>query len=298
MNENAQNEKIESFFLTKFRKHCNKTQNFAIHNCRKNGEFGNFIIIYGTSSSKHKNHANKKRIKFLICDNCRKSYFINEFHNYCEFCKVSYLCSPLFKNENENLLPATLNPAHCEMFVNEELLCIKCKSILYLELISNNLICKNQDCDFCVPIDECKNINFKCKYCKINFNSNVKIFNPLDLEAFKDNIKKALLYKRKAYPGKLSCCQKIKEKKAYFFHNKDCKGILYFGEFKKKIILVCSKCKAVNLYSKFIWTCPECGVHFRDKNSEENEIKVKKVKSSNKLIKDRRLFSNYEDGNN
>ena len=298
INQNAQNEKLESFFLTKFRKHCNKTQNFAIHNCKKNGEFGNFIIVYGTSSSKHKNSENKKKIKFLICDNCRKSYFINEFHNYCDFCKISYLCSPLFKDENENLLPAALNPAHCEMFVNEELLCIKCKNILYIDLINNNLICKNQECDFCVPIDECKNINFKCKYCKNYFYSNVKIFNPLDLEAFKDNIKKALLYKRKAYPGKLSCCQKIKEKKTDFFHNKDCKGNLYFGEFNKKLILVCSKCKAVNLYSKFIWTCPECGVHFRDKKSEESEIKVKKTKSSNKLIKARKLFPNFEDVNN
>ena len=39
----------------------------------------------------------------------------------------------------------------------------------------------------------------------------------------------------------------------------------------------------MNQYSKFIWTCPECGIHFRDKKSEINEIKIRKIKSSNKI---------------
>ena len=46
---------------------------------------------------------------------------------------------------------------------------------------------------------------------------------------------------------------------------------------------MCSKCKAVNQYSKFIWTCPECGLHFRDKKSEINEIKIRKTKSSSRV---------------
>ena len=49
------------------------------------------------------------------------------------------------------------------------------------------------------------------------------------------------------------------------------------------MIIVCSKCKAVNQYSKFIWTCPECGLHFRDKKSEINEIKIRKTKSSSRV---------------
>jgi len=288
--QNPLNEGVESFFLTNFRKHCNKTQNYAVHQCNKKDETGNFIIV-------NINKDDNKRIKYVICDNCRKSFFINEFYNYCENCKISYLCSTLSKNENENLLPATLNPPHCESFVNEELLCEKCKNTLYIDLKDNKLICGNKNCDYCEAIEDDKKINFECKNCKNTFLSNVKIYNPIELLHFKDIINKALLYKRKAYPGKLSCCKKIKEKKTDFFHKKDCKGKLYFGEYNNKIIIICSKCKAVNQYSKFIWTCPECGIHFRDKKSEENEMKVRKTKSSNKLVKSKQLFPNLEDEN-
>ena len=131
--QNPLNEGVESFFLTNFRKHCNKTQNYAVHQCNKKDETGTFIIV-------NINKDDNKRIKYVICDNCRKSFFINEFYNYCENCKISYLCSSLSKNENENLLPATLNPPHCESFVNEELLCEKCKNTLYIDLKDNKLI--------------------------------------------------------------------------------------------------------------------------------------------------------------
>ena len=300
--QNSPNEKIESFFLTKFRKHCNKTQNYAIHQCNKEGETGNFIIVYGYSSLQSFNdnsskEKNKNKMKYLICDNCRKSYFIHEFKNYCEFCKISYLCGPLIKEENENLLPASLNPSHCETFVNEELLCEKCNNKLYIDINNNKLICGNKNCGYCEEIENNRKITFKCKLCHNNFNSNVKIYNPLELVHFKEVINKALLYKRKAYPGKLSCCREIKEKKTDFYHKKDCKGNLYFAEYNHKIIIICSKCKAVNLYSKFIWTCPECGLHFRDKKSEESEIKIRKTKSSNKLFKAQKLFPNFEDEN-
>ena len=288
--QNPLNEKIESFFLTNFRKHCNKSQNYAIHQCNKNDETGNFIIV-------NVERENGKKMKYVICDNCRKSFFIQEFINYCEFCKTSYLCSTLSKSEDENLLSATLNPPHCESFVNEELLCEKCKSTVYIDMKNNKLICGNQMCDYIITIEDNKKINFKCKSCKDSFYSNVKIYNPIELLHFKDIVDKALLYKRKAYPGKLSCCKKIKEKKTDFFHKKDCRGQLYFGEYNNKIIIVCSKCKAVNQYSKFIWTCPECGIHFRDKKSEENEMKVRKTKSSNKLIKSRKILPNVEDEN-
>ncbi len=301
--QNPLNENIESFLLTKFRKHCIHTQNYAVHQCNKSGETGNFIVVYENTSSDNTfneielNENNKNKIKYVICDNCRKSYFINKFHNFCENCKTSYLCGPLIKDEDENLLPATFNPPHCETFVNEEILCEKCKNKLYIDLKNNNLICGNKNCDYNIPIENNKNFDFKCKMCNKHFSSNVKIFNPLEITHFKDIINKALLYKRKAYPGKLSCCKRIKEKRTDFFHKKDCKGNLYFVEYNQKIILVCSKCKAVNLYSKYIWTCPECGLHFRDKKSEENEIKIRKTKSSNKLIKNKKLFPNLDEEN-
>ena len=210
-----------SYFFTNFRKHCHKTQNIAIHQCNKSGKTGNFISIYGYSSSNKNNENNdnnsntnnKPRIKYLICENCRKSYFTQEFPNFCQNCNLTYLCSSLYKNEDSNVLSATLNPPHCETFVNEEIPCEKCKNILYIDIKNHLLKCSNNKCDFCISLDKNENnINFKCKICKNNFYTNVKIYNPIEVFHFKDIINKALLYKRKAFPGKLSCCNESKEK--------------------------------------------------------------------------------------
>ena len=104
-----------SYFFTNFRKHCLYTQDIAIHQCNKKGEMGNFISIYINSTSEPNN---KPKIKYLICDNCRKSYYVYEFPNFCQNCNTTYLSSSLYKNENANFLSATFNPPHCESFVN------------------------------------------------------------------------------------------------------------------------------------------------------------------------------------
>ena len=300
--QNPLNENIETFYYTKFRKHCHNTQHFATHQCNKNGETGNFIIVFGQSDTSPQTPNNsgekiKNILKYLICNNCRKSFFVHEFDNYCEFCKMTYLCGPLIMDEDENIFPAALNPPHCENYVNEELKCEKCKNKLFIDIKNSKLICGNKNCDYSLEIENNKKYSFKCKTCHTDFYSSIKIYNPLELVHFKEIINKALLYKRKAYPGKLSCCKKIKEKKTDFFHKKDCRGNLYYAEYNQKLFIICSKCKAANQYSKFIWTCPECGLHFRDKRSEENEMKIRKTKSSNKLIKSKKLFANFENEN-
>ena len=282
-----------SYFFTNFRKHCLYTQDIAIHQCNKKGEMGNFISIYINSTSEPNN---KPKIKYLICDNCRKSYYVYEFPNFCQNCNTTYLSSSLYKNENANFLSATFNPPHCESFVNEEIPCTKCKNILYIDFEKKLLKCGDKNCNFHINLKLSKNnINFKCKICKNYFISNVKIYNPIEVFHFKDIIKKALLYKRKAFPGKLSCCDEIKAKRTDFYHKKDCKGNLYLAEYNQKLIIVCSKCKAVNQYSKFIWTCPECGLHFRDKKSEINEIKIRKTKSSNRMINNNKIRGSLQD---
>ena len=100
---NEEDTQDNSYFFTNFRKHCHKTQNTAIHQCNKNGETGNFISIYNNpSSNQNKDNNNtdniKPRIKYLICDNCRKSYFTQEFPNFCQNCNLTYLSSSLYKN--------------------------------------------------------------------------------------------------------------------------------------------------------------------------------------------------------
>ena len=64
-----------------------------------------------------------------------------------------------------------------------------------------------------------------------------------------------------------------------FYHKKDCEGILYVGELNHKIIIVCEKCKAINFYERFIWTCPSCGVRFRDKIRYKSKDEIMRIDS-------------------
>ena len=48
--------------------------------------------------------------------------------------------------------------------------------------------------------------------------------------------------------------------------------MLYFGQYNSKTIIICEKCKAINFLEKFIWTCPLCGVRFKDREDKSNII--------------------------
>ena len=84
-----------------------------------------------------------------------------------------------------------------------------------------------------------------------------------------------MIVREKAHPGILPCCKNLDENNLLFYHKKDCRGSLYFWILNKKVIVICDKCKAINFFSRFIWTCPNCGLHFKAKK-EEIEEKIKK----------------------
>lgn len=255
----------ESDYITNFRKHCSKTGEFAIHKCHNDREeFGKFIPVY-----------TNKNIKYVICNLCRKVYVINKFKNYCEECRQVYYCNLLSKEENPNLLPATWNPPHCETIINKNIYCNKCKGILYLNLLNNELQCINRKCK---NILEPNNIQWNCPSCNDFFRSNAKVFNPSEVDHCKYLIKKALILKQKAHPYKIPCCKDMELINTEFSHGKNCSGILYFVENNKKLIVVCKKCRAINWFTSFIWTCPKCKTRFRDINSDRNEEVLKKSK--------------------
>ena len=71
---NDKNDKnMDLFYFKNFIKHCSKTGGYAIHFC-KNKKKSKFIIVY---SQEEKN--NNDKIKYIICENCRKAYFIKAF---------------------------------------------------------------------------------------------------------------------------------------------------------------------------------------------------------------------------
>ena len=258
--DNYSNENNNNIYFTEFKKHCPKTQENAIHLCHKN-ETGLFIKVYL-----------KDEIKFIICDKCRKSYYANLFVNYCKNCKCNYYSGFISSKENGISQLATYSNPHCESIVNDKIPCIKCKSPLYYNIKDNIIECIKPECKYKIRINY---TNWKCSTCSNYFKSDIKFYNHFDLLYIKRIFEIALLIKQKAHPGILPCCQDLDEKNLIFFHKKDCKGILYFWILNKKIIVICEKCKAINYFNRFIWTCPNCGLHFRAKK-EEIEEKIKK----------------------
>ena len=256
-----QNINDNSFFFTKFRKHCIKTENFAMHKCHDNN-----IGYYILSSKKiiKKGIGGQSSFQYLICNKCKSVFSTNKFINFCKDCNENYLSSALSHNEDPDLILATWKRPHCDCLVNEKIKCKKCKyNFLYLNTKSNRLQCKNKSCNF---NETPYNIEWNCNVCNKSFYSNVKIYNPVEVQQIKDIIKLSLLLKKKAHPTNISCCKNIDVLTQNFFHKKECKGLLYFGEYNSKTIIVCEKCKAINFLAKFIWTCPLCGVRFRGKS--------------------------------
>ena len=261
---NNKNNELNNYYLKNYVYHCDSISEYAIHNCEKK-IFGKFIKVYDKTNEKNKNQT-----RYLICENCRKTYFIEHFLNYCEKCQLNYYSTELNSNIKD-ILPATLKDPHCEPVVNEKLHCQYCKHTLYLNLSTNQLKCLN-----CRFVSSQKNMDWKCNVCSKLSKSDVIVYNKSEVNYIKKIISYGLLMKKLAHPIKLPCCKNLDTKTTIFYHKKECKGTIYFAEFHSKLIIICEKCKAVNNFRKFIWTCPECSLRFKDTNWEENELKLRK----------------------
>ena len=120
--------------------------------------------------------------------------------------------------------------------------------------------------------------------CKKDFYLNVKIYifyiyKPLSLA-----IKNSLINKILALPSFIPCNHNIKE----FYHKKECNGIAYISNYNGRKMVLCSKCKSMIKYEKFIFECPICNLRFRDENNDnfEEEDHIDKVKEEKKIIDD------------
>ena len=278
-----ENPKEVSYF-TKYRKHCINSDVTPLHKCAINNSLGKFIEVINTRKNSNNN--------FVICTNCRFCYKTSFIKVYCSECKCEYFTSKLNENEDGNILPATWKEYHCDrIIVNEMMKCIKCQKILYLNLNSKNLVCLNKTCMFSTNP---RSIIWKCKICKKDFRSLAKVYNPLEKTILENEIWKALILKRKAKPKiKLCCLKNEKNENIKYFHDKYCKGELFEGIVNNKEIIICGKCHAVNLYDKFIWTCPKCNKKIslvnnkaqNERKDNDNKINIK-VKNILKLEKE------------
>ena len=245
-------------YLTNFRKHCINLDQIPLHKCSEN-VYGKFIEVYEEKKRKFLPKKTKEKALYVICNECYKCYSTDFIKILCSCCKKEYYSNKLDEKDNENILPATWEEYHCKpIIVNETMKCIKCENILYINLYTKKLVCLNQKCNF---KSDSKSIIWKCRLCQEDFTSLAKIFNPLENKILQNSVFKCLLNKEICFPQKLYCCCLIKRNNKYT-HNKNCEGELYKGSLNNKLIVVCSKCHAVNYYEKFIWTCPLCNLKF------------------------------------
>ena len=250
-------------YLKNYRKHCLYDSEYANHNCQNNSKF---ILLA--------NNKNKNNFEYIICNNCQKVYKNSFFLSKCFHCDMEYY-SEILNQENEiYLFPVTFKENHCKKLNNNKIPCIKCKSFLYINLRTGMLNCLNNKCNFSSKPED---ILYTCEKCNSIFNSEIIIYNPLNIQIIKKIINRILLLKNKAHPHKIPCCDLKIENSTIFYHNIHCKGILYFGEFKDDMIIACEKCHSINYYENFIWNCPKCQKRFK----EENNMIIKDIKDDN-----------------
>ena len=246
----------ESLF-TGFRKHCIYTEDYASHNCRPIKEIGksnncHFISVYSADL--------KKEVKFVFCESCKKVYYSSYILTLCNKCNVEYYTSLLSPEENPNMLLATWQNYHCPQIINEKMKCVKCKQFLYLDMKNGLLNCLNEKCD---ANYKSSRLLWNCSVCKAVFKSEARPYNPLEITYINKLIEQTILLKHKAHPTKLPCC-KLNVFFTDFYHKKGCDGNLYESELNDKIIVVCEKCRFIDYFERFVWTCPKCGKIFKD----------------------------------
>ena len=278
-------------FLSGFRKHCIHTDDLACHNCCSNEKDGDknshFLIVNDPDS--------KNSIKFVVCENCKKVYYSSFILAHCFGCGLDYYTSLLSPEENPELLLATWENYHCRQLINEKMKCIKCDEPFYVNMKTGLLMCLNKKCEF---ISKPTRILWTCSICKAEFKSAAIPYNPLDVIVTKKLVSQTLLLKHKAHPDEMPCC-KINVFFTDFYHKLTCDGILYESELDDSKVIVCEKCKAINFYDRFNWTCPKCRKRFRSKyiipsnhNTYNNTLKALKQdnnsnRNSNKKEKEK-----------
>ena len=107
--------------------------------------------------------------------------------------------------------------------------------------------------------------------------------------------------KKLAVPKKFPCGHFNKN----LFHKKDCDGSIFFTYYNGRKMVLCSKCKSIIKYEKFIFICPQCNLRFRDEINEEDfliekENEMKKKEEEKKYVEEyyKKIFEKNIDFSN
>ena len=276
-------------YLTNFTKHCLQTDYYARHKCPKNNYLGYFVSIPITDSETKKNisgnnfkktEENLKNIKYVICISCKKIYLSYKFLNYCSNCETNYLSQISNINEKQTLLPIVWSNNHCELNLNEKVICSKCNSQICID-IKNNIL----KCPKCKIYNSQKNIERTCNVCNCKFKSNIQIYNSLEMNELNNIINESLSLKIKAYPKNPHSCKNKNNEFIDYFHSSNCSGKIYIHKYNNENVIICEKCKRVFYYDKFIWTCPYCKETFQENKNDKKSKIIRIEKDMNSMKK-------------
>ena len=237
-------------YVKNFSSHCNYEQ-IALHIC--GAKMLEIILEKEPIPNIH---------NYVLCTGCKKCYFGARVPGYCPFAQKQYYFKINDEIEKNDLVPATWDEYHCkDRIINEQMSCVRCGNLFYLK--DGKLFCKN-----CKLIVDPLMIVWTCNICKKEFKSKAKKYNPLEFQEEENAIKDAFLYKIIVKPNELpcKCIRRNNIKNTVFYHNKKCKGLMYFSKLRKNEIVVCSLCKCFYDIKKFLWNCPICEKNFECKN--------------------------------
>ena len=261
-------------YLNTFIPHCNNNNtSVAIHEC---GE--RLLTVHDSSNN----------VTHAICIGCKSCYFAECIKLFCITCQIPYYSKFLNDKElKEELVIATWEKYHCNQLINDHMRCIKCNEAFYLNRKSNILRCKKCKIDV-----KPSNIAWQCLVCKLEFKCQPKQYFPLEFKIVRDAIKETLSKKELALPSSTPCCEKLAKE---FFHKKECTGMIYQGTLFNKPIIVCEKCRAMNFFERFTWTCPVCFKKFRQKQKEPTSASESKNISTQETPK---INNNFKSAKN
>ena len=264
----SKREKALHYFRGEIIPHCpeDKKDDYYIHTCGKRFQF----FKHKTNNNLNNDLSQHNGIYYdyiLYCIECNliyKSSLIKFkcFNNDTEFYSKLLINLNEDDKSNENIY-ATWKKYHCNAIINDTMKCDKCEESFIFLQESNLLYCPS-----CKIKKNPLDITWKCIICQKEFQTEAKIYNPLEYKSLKICVKDAIVNKIKAKPEYMVCKCDIDIDNTIFFHKAFCKGELYLGEINSQKVIVCGKCDTLGLYEGYIWTCPNCMKRFKTKKRE------------------------------
>ena len=261
--------------------HCSgdKKDDYYIHTCGERFQFFRYKLnnnIPNISNNNLNHHHGIHYDYILFCIKCDMIYKSSLIKFKCYTNDTEFYSKLLIDNEdskskkNYNRCYATWKKYHCNAIINDTMKCDICEESYIFMLESNLLYCPN-----CKIKKNPLDITWKCLICQKDFQTEAKIYNPLEYKSLKICVKEAIVNKIKAKPEYMGCKCDIDINATKFFHKSTCKGELYLGEINSQKVVVCGKCDTLGLYEGYIWTCPICIKRFKTKKREGGSVCTK-----------------------